>query len=151
MKHRTCEDLRRILTTAAYTKAVQNSLVQATYWHDPMQENTYQEQSTFLANINNEYNVNEDYVENLQKIERFVMVMFSNDSMVTPRESSLFEFYEPGQDRAIMPLKKSRVYTRLGLDKMDRDGKLVFHVCEGNHLQFPKNWFRDYLVPYLKD
>lgn len=147
--HKTCEEMRRILTTAAYTKAVQSSLVQATFWHDPLQEAAYQAGSTFLADINNEVDINSDYVDNLQKVQKFIMVMFSKDSMVAPRESSWFGFYAPGQDQQLLPLNKSRVYTRLGLDKMDQEGKLIFHECDGNHLQFPKNWFRDNVMPYL--
>lgn len=150
IRYKTCEEFRRILTTAAYTKAVQKSLVQATYWHDPMQEEVYQSGSTFLADINNEKEINSEYVENLQKIDKFVMVKFSQDTMVEPRESSWFQFYEPGQDERIVPLNESRVYTRLGLDKMDQEGKLIYHECDGNHLQFPRNWFRDNVMPYLK-
>lgn len=151
MTHKTCEEFRRILSTAAYTKAVQASLVQATYWHDPLQEEAYKAESTFLANINNEEEINEDYVENLQGIEKFVMVKFSNDTMVTPRESSWFQFYSPGQDKNILPLDMSPVFKRLGLDRMHREGKLIFIECDGNHLQFPRNWFQDKMMPYLRD
>lgn len=140
-----------MLTTAAYTKAVQQSLVQATYWHDPLQEEAYQKGSTFLADINNEVAINEDYVQNLQRIKKFVMIKFNNDSMVTPRESSWFQFYVPGQDKSLLALSESRVYSRLGLDRMDEEGKLVFHDCEGNHLQFPRNWFNENILPYLKE
>lgn len=149
MRHKTCEEFRRILTTTAYTTAVQDSLVQATYWHDPLREEEYKAGSTFLADINNELEINEDYVARLQSVRKFVMVMFSNDSMVTPRESSWFQFYAPGQDKTLMALNKSSVYTRLGLDQMNKDGKLIFHECEGNHLQFPKNWFNENVMPYL--
>lgn len=33
---------------------VQNSLVQAQYWHDPLNEDEYKTHSIFLADINNE-------------------------------------------------------------------------------------------------
>lgn len=150
MRHQTCEDFRRIITAAAYTKSVQHSLVQATYWHDPLREDAYKAGSTFLADINNEREINEDYVERLQGIEKFVMVQFANDSMVTPRESSWFQFYQPGQDKMLLELDQSRVYKRLGLDEMDRKGKLIYHQCEGDHLQFPKGWFKANVIPYLK-
>uniref|UniRef100_A0A182QYH0 Palmitoyl-protein thioesterase 1 n=1 Tax=Anopheles farauti TaxID=69004 RepID=A0A182QYH0_9DIPT len=39
---------------------------------------------------------------------------------------------------------------RLGLKKMDELNKIVFLECEGNHLQFTKEWFRKSLFPYLK-
>lgn len=151
MRHQTCEEFRRILTTAAYSKSVQRSLVQATYWHDPMREEEYKAGSTFLADINNEVDVNDDYVQRLQAIDKFVMVKFSNDSMVTPRASSWFQFYAPGQDKQLMKLEESPVYQRLGLDQMEEDGKLVFLECDGNHLQFNNGWFREFMIPFLKD
>lgn len=150
MQHKTCEEFRRIITTAAYSKAVQSSLVQASFWHDPLREEAYKAGSTFLADINNEVAVNQDYIDRLQSVQKFVLVKFSNDSMVTPRESSWFQFYEPGQDSRLLELDQSPVYTRLGLDKMDRDGKLIYHECEGDHLQFPKNWFKTFVIPYLR-
>lgn len=150
MQHRTCEEFRKIITSAAYTPSVQNSLVQATYWHDPMREKKYKSASSFLADINNEVTVNQDYVDRLQRIQKFVMVKFSNDSMVTPRESSWFQFYEPGQDSRLLELSSSAVYTRLGLDKMDKEGKLIYHECDGDHLKFPRNWFKNNIIPYLR-
>lgn len=51
-------------------RRVQDSLVQATYWHDPLHENTYRLKSTFLSDINNEVYVNEGYAENLNKLKK---------------------------------------------------------------------------------
>lgn len=49
---------------------VQQALVQATYWHDPLHESSYRLKSTFLADINNEVYVNEGYAENLNKLKK---------------------------------------------------------------------------------
>lgn len=49
---------------------VQNELVQATYWHDPLHENSYRLKSSFLADINNELYINERYAENLNKLKK---------------------------------------------------------------------------------
>lgn len=38
---------------------------------------------------------------------------------------------------------------QLGLDKMDKDGKLIFLGVEGNHLAISKAWFIKNLVPLL--
>jgi len=38
------------------------------------------------------------------------MVMFTNDTMVIPKESEWFAFYSPGQDKEIMPLEQSVLY-----------------------------------------
>lgn len=41
------------------------------------------------------------------------------------------------------------IYLQLGLDKMQRDGKLVFLGVEGDHLSISKTWFIQNIVPLL--
>lgn len=89
---------------------IQDSFVQAEYWHDPIKESDYIEGSYFLADINNERTINTKYRDNLLRLKNFVMVMFNNDTMVVPKESAWFAFYSPGQDIEIMPLEKSMLY-----------------------------------------
>lgn len=93
-----------------YFRWIQNSLVQAEYWHDPIKESDYIKGSHFLADINNERFINKSYRENLLKLKNFIMVMFTNDTMVIPKESEWFAFYSPGQDKEIMPLEQSVSY-----------------------------------------
>lgn len=93
-----------------YFSWVQDSFVQAEYWHDPINESKYIEGSYFLADINNERVNNTSYRENLLKLKNFVMVMFANDTMVIPKESSWFAFYMPGQDKEILSLDQSVLY-----------------------------------------
>jgi palmitoyl-protein thioesterase len=54
---------------------MQDYLVQATYWHDPLNEDEYRNYSSFLADINNEREINENYVENLKQLKRLVQEM----------------------------------------------------------------------------
>lgn len=51
---------------------VQKRSVQATYWHDPKREDTYRHRSTFLAELNNEVIINQTYVDNLKKLNKWV-------------------------------------------------------------------------------
>lgn len=92
---------------------VQKYLVQATYWHDPLDEALYKNNSIFLSDINNEKKVRKDYIKNLQKLEHFVMVKFDNDTMVQPRESSWFGFYKPGQSKKLQTLQESDIYQKV--------------------------------------
>ena len=55
--HLICDYVRRLLNYGAYTSWIQHMLVQAQYWHDPLDEDTYREKSVFLADINNEKNL----------------------------------------------------------------------------------------------
>jgi len=149
-----CDIVRDLLNYGAYVDFVQNILVQAQYWHDPLHFDTYVEKSQFIAEINNEKAVkNESYAINLSSLENFVMVKHNQDSMVEPRESGHFEFYYPGQADVLQPLRESPIYTedRIGLKALDEAGKLHFLAVEGNHLEFSRDWFiQEIINVYLK-
>ena len=54
---------------------VQDFLVQAQYWHDPLHFDTYVEKSQFIAEVNNEKaEKNASYAINLANLENFVLV-----------------------------------------------------------------------------
>merc|ERR1712142_403684 len=86
---------------------------------------------------------NETYSKNLQQLDNFVMVRFLNDTMVIPQESEWFGFYAPGQDKDVLPLHETQLYTEdwIGLKTMDEAGKLHFLSYEGEHLQFSDELF----------
>ncbi|XP_075460584.1 palmitoyl-protein thioesterase 1 [Ascaphus truei] len=146
-----CDWIRKTLNVGAYTRVVQDHLVQAQYWHDPLQEETYRNSSIFLADINQERSTNESYKRNLLALEKFVMVKFLKDSMVDPADSEWFGFYRPGQGKETITLQESVLYTedRLGLKEMDKAGKLVFLSADGDHLQFTEKWFKEKILPFL--
>ncbi|XP_075051369.1 palmitoyl-protein thioesterase 1 [Mixophyes fleayi] len=146
-----CDWIRETLNVGAYTKAVQEHLVQAEYWHDPLNEEQYRNCSIFLADLNQERSVNETYKRNLQALNKFVMVKFLKDSMVDPADSEWFGFYRPGQSKETVTLQESVLYAedRLGLREMDKSGKLVFLAADGDHLQFSEQWFNDNILPFL--
>ncbi|KAG5880934.1 hypothetical protein JTB14_022310 [Gonioctena quinquepunctata] len=154
LENKICDSVRRLLNHAAYVPAVQKMLVQATYWHDPLNEQTYKDHSTFLADINNERTLDTTYIRNLQSLQNFVMVKFENDSMVVPVESEWFGFYKPGQAIETESLQESDVFVddRLGLQQMSEDKKLHFLSVEGDHLRFQWAWFEENIVkPFLKN
>ncbi|XP_069751800.1 palmitoyl-protein thioesterase 1 isoform X2 [Narcine bancroftii] len=147
-----CDWLREMLNLGAYRSLMQEHLVQAEYWHDPLNEELYRNKSIFLADINQERGVNGSYKENLMKLNKFVMVKFLKDSMVVPVDSEWFGFYKAGQAKDTYTLQESDLYheDRLGLKVMDKAKKLEFLTVEGDHLQFSKEWFITKMIPYLK-
>eukprot|EP01134_Creolimax_fragrantissima_P007733 CFRG7733T1 len=139
-----CEEMKILLGRGAYIPFIQNTLVQAEYWHDPLQEDVYKKSCVFMPEINNELEEkNESYKLNLQSLNKFVMVKFTQDSMVTPPESEWFGFYKPGSDKDILALQDCDLYKKdwLGLKEMDEAGQLVFLSVEGDHLRFSHDWF----------
>ncbi|XP_008329364.1 palmitoyl-protein thioesterase 1 [Cynoglossus semilaevis] len=146
-----CDIIRKALNSGAYTDMVQKHLVQAQYWHDPLNDDLYKKHSLFLADINQERVINETYKKNLQQLEKFVMVKFLQDTVVDPVDTEWFGFLKTGQAKETETLQQSVLYTedRLGLAAMDKAGKLVFLATEGDHLQFTKEWFDKNLLPFL--
>jgi len=144
-----CNIMRELLYLGAYNELVQSILVQAQYWHDPVHADQYIEKSQFIGEINNEGpNKNASYAENLNKLENFVMVMNTEDTTVEPKESAHFEFYVPGQDNEILPLRESQLYLEdwIGLKTMDEAGKLHFYDIPGGHLQLSLEWFKTEII-----
>lgn len=149
-----CELARELLDYGAYIPWIQSFQVQAEYWHDPFNEDLYLNANIFLPDINNAGpSKNPTYRFRMTTLKNFVMVKFEHDTVVQPRESEWFEFYYPGQDVAIQPLRESPLYQGdwIGLKSLDKSGRLHFISTPGNHLQFSDSWFLDTIInPWLK-
>lgn len=148
LEERICDYLRRMFKYGVYLKFVQEKFIQASYWHDPIQEDEYKTGSLFLADINNEIHLNKSYKKNLQRLENMVFVKFENDSLVIPVESEWFGFYASGQATEIETLEESELYKedRLGLKNLMENGRLHFLSLPGNHLRFNDTWFVENIV-----
>jgi palmitoyl-protein thioesterase len=149
-----CNELRRLLSYGAYDPYIQSFVVQAEYWKDPYHLEEYENRSVFLADINNERSdgvKNQTYKENLLKLNNFTMVMFTEDTMVQPKESEWFAFYVADEDNYTIPLQQSPIYIEdwIGLQELDKSNRLQFIPCPGNHLQFTQEWFKEYIFPFL--
>jgi len=148
-----CEYVRKLLNYGAYLSFVQNTLVQAEYWQDPLNYAEYLAKNIFLPDINNQLTTkNPQYKANLLTLNKLALVKFTLDGMVQPRESEWFEFYKPGSDKEIVPLRESPLYKEdwLGLQVLDKGGKLDLIECPGDHLQFTDKWFHENVItPYL--
>ncbi|KAJ1350234.1 Palmitoyl-protein thioesterase 1 [Parelaphostrongylus tenuis] len=138
-----CNAIRKLLDIGAYKDYIQKRVVQAQYWHDPYHEEEYKNDSIFLADINNERAINPDYKKNLLKLKNILLIMFKQDEMVVPKESSWFGFYKEGQLDVILSMNQTRLYKedRIGLKKLYETGRLHFLAVEGNHLKIRRDEF----------
>eukprot|EP00731_Ephydatia_muelleri_P031551 Em0023g58a len=146
-----CDEVRKLLNIGAYEAFVQSFLVQAEYWQDPLNEAEYRQKSVFLADINQENSVNQDYKTRLSQLKNLVLVMFEFDTMVQPKESEWFGFYVEGQDKDVYTLYDSKIWQQdlLGLQALNSTGSLHFLSAPFDHLQFTEEWFIQNLVPYI--
>ncbi|XP_029648481.1 palmitoyl-protein thioesterase 1 [Octopus sinensis] len=148
-----CDMIRKMLNMGAYKSFVQDHVVQAQYWHDPFNESEYKNKSIFLADINLEQRNISTYKENLLKLKNFVLIKFTEDEMVQPRESEWFGFYKPRQDKEIYPMEESPLYKEdlLGLKTLNKTGRLHLLSYPSDHLRFTLSWFNETIVQkYLK-
>jgi len=147
-----CDLVRKLLNFGAYSW-IQNFLVQAEYWHDSINEDAYKSKSVFLADINCEMEKKSIYRDNLLKLANFVLVLFTEDTMVEPKESEWFGFYKKGQAQDLYNFTESPLYTEdwIGLKQLNNDGRLHFLSVEGDHLHFSEEWFITNIInPFLK-
>lgn len=137
----------------AYTEWAQNHIAQATFWHDPINTRNYRNFSTFMADINNELNINQDYIYRLQRLNKFVLVKFLRDKIVQPIETQWFGFYRPGSDTLTQNLTESEIYKsdKLGLRRMMEDKKLIFLQIDDEHLNVSHEWFMENIMPLLRE
>ena len=133
-----CQIWDSTLKSNTWTDFVQSRLVPAQYFRDPEDLTSYLDHSNFLADINNERKFkNATYKENLMKLEKFVMFMFSEDTTVVPKESAYF--YEVNRtSEKITTLRDRALYQEdwLGLKWLDEQDRLEFQIAKGGHMQF---------------
>jgi len=147
-----CSIVEDLLALGAYNSLVQELVVQAQYFHDPLEPTEYLTYNAFLPDINSDININPTYKDNLIHLNNLVLVMFSEDTVVVPKESSWFGFYEDNSVSVMIPYNQTQLYIqdRIGLKSLDVAGKLKFDSCPGNHMQFTLDWFKQHVTdPYL--
>ncbi|KAH8911262.1 alpha/beta-hydrolase [Coniochaeta sp. PMI_546] len=148
-----CKGAMALLRGNTWSSFVQGRLVPAQYYRNPNADEyeKYLEHSNFLADINNERVLkNKTYVENLAKLENFVMYMFEDDTTVIPKESAWFEEVNGTE---VTPLRARKLYREdwIGLRELDRKGGLRFRTTPGEHMQIDeevlKETFKEYYGP----
>ena len=132
-----CHGAQNLLKGNTWAQFVQSRLVPAQYYRNPEDLEPYLENSNFLADINNEREKkNATYVENLKKLERFVMYQFEDDTTAVPKQSSWFAEYNATSEKETK-LQDRKIYKEdwLGLKWLDERGRLFFKKTEGGHMQ----------------
>lgn len=147
-----CQLARRAARGGVYTNWAQTHLIQAQYFRDPANLDAYLETSTFLAPMNNERadERNATYAKNLMTLNNLVLVIFSEDKTVVPKESSWFGSYTTDEDeswwswseKTIVPMRLQPLYMEdwIGLRALDESGKVTLETCEGEHMQIGDCW-----------
>jgi len=136
-----------------YTEFVQKRLAQANYYRDPTDLKTYRKDAHFLPYINNEVpgHQNSSYTQNFKSLEKLVLVMAEDDSMVHPKESEHFGYFKDGSDKELISMKSAPWYTEdwFGLRSLDEAQKIDFYSTPGNHLRFTMDFLQKMVTKYF--
>lgn len=152
-----CSWWKRLLKLGVYSPFVRSQVVQAQYFKDPNNLSAYFQHNQFLLDINNdnpdESKRNSTYFNNLQTLNSFYMYIFEKDTVVVPKESGWFALHDPTTSSKIKYLKDLSLYRedRLGLKKLDEQGKLYFRMLPGEHLKLSNEFIKNELADILRE
>lgn len=153
-----CSIARAIADRAVYSEFVQSRIVQAQYFRDMNRLEEYLEAVKFLTSINNEVEDARDdsYKANLTSLEKLVLILFTEDTTVNPKESAWFGYYADADDQAsgnVTEMRNLPIYKEdwIGLKSLDKAKKIDFLECEGGHMQITEEYLQDLVKKYIGD
>ncbi|CAA7023925.1 unnamed protein product [Microthlaspi erraticum] len=117
----------------------------------------YLEGSKYLPKLNNEIpsQRNATYKDRFTSLQNLVLVMFQDDNVIVPKESSWFGFYRDGaaENEPVLSANQTQLYTEdwIGLKTLVDAGKVKFVSVPGGHDEMADPDVMKYVVPYLQN
>ncbi|XP_017969578.1 PREDICTED: palmitoyl-protein thioesterase 1 isoform X3 [Theobroma cacao] len=150
-----CILLDSLIKSEIYSNYVQEHLAPSGYLKIPTDLTDYLKGCRFLPKLNNELNGtrNSTYKERFASLQNLVLIMFEDDTVLIPKETSWFGYYPDGSFDSVLPAQETKLYKEdwIGLKTLDEAGRVKFINVSGNHLQISKSDMKKYIVPYLED
>merc|ERR1712226_1032414 len=103
-----------------------------------------------LCKLDNESNAAATNKTNFESLNGLMLVMFTEDTMVYPKESEWFQPLDD-KDKEVVALEDSDFYKNddIGLKTLNEAKKVQFISVEGDHLQFSKDDVTNTFIPFL--
>ncbi|CAN4078022.1 unnamed protein product [Withania somnifera] len=138
-----------------YLDYVQTHYAPSGYTKLPNDIDGYLRGCRYLPKLNNEIPnaTNPIYKQRFTSLHNLVLIMFENDGVIVPKESSWFGFYQDGTYSQILPPQQTNLYVEdlFGLKTLDKAGKVNFIKLPGFHLTMDIQQMQQHVVPYLID
>ncbi|XP_044485105.1 palmitoyl-protein thioesterase 1-like [Mangifera indica] len=150
-----CEIAATLIKSEIYSNYVQEHLAPSGYLKLPNEISKYLSNCKFLPKLNNEHpdQRNSTYKERFSSLQNLVLIMFEDDKVLIPKETSWFGFYPDGAFSPVQPPEKTKLYTEdwIGLKRLNESGRVKYVSVAGGHLGISKPDMKKYVVPYLSD
>ncbi|RVW50596.1 Palmitoyl-protein thioesterase 1 [Vitis vinifera] len=144
-----------LIKSQIYSDYVQTHLAPSGYLKLPNDIPKYLEKCRFLPKLNNELpdERNSTYKERFSSLENLVLIMFEQDTVLIPKETSWFGYYPDGAFEPVLPPQQTKLYTEdwIGLKTLDDAGRVKYISVPGNHLGISHSDMKQYVVPYLEE
>lgn len=136
-----------------YSNYVQEHLAPAGYIKIPTDIDSYMKGCKFLPKLNNEYqdHKNANYTKRFASLQNLVLIMFKDDKVLVPKETSLFGFFPDGSWTDVLPVQETALYKEdwIGLRTLDEAGKVQYLNVSGGHLEISTTDMQKFIAPYL--
>ena len=146
-----CEWLCNITAPLAYK--LMDHVAPCGYYKYKFDQETYMKTNVFLKMLNNENEIKDEEVyRRFSSLERVKLIKSKEDSVITPRDSSWFQFYDR-TGREIVPLEQSDFYIEdyIGLRKLNEEGKVTFTEFSEEHVLYNMDEYNREIVEIFKD
>ncbi|KAI5647483.1 hypothetical protein M9H77_33488 [Catharanthus roseus] len=146
-----CILLADIIELLVYSSFIQEHLAPANYIKIPTDIAGYEKGCKFLPKLNNEIHMNETYKKRFESLHNLVLIMFEQDEVLVPRETSLFGYFPDGSWDTVLPVEETKLYKEdwIGLKTLNEAGKVKFVNVTGHHLEISVSDIKKYVLPYL--
>lgn len=151
-----CKGAMAALKGNAFGEWVQDNVIPAQYYREVngttgLGTDKYLEASNFLADVNNEREEkNETYKGRMERLEKFVMYVFEDDTTVIPKESGWFAEVNATSGK-VTELRDRKMYKEdwLGLKALDQRGGLVFRTAKGGHMRLTEEVLEEVMIDFF--
>lgn len=148
-----CDWINRLVSKIIYTDVVVANLGPASYYKYKYNYALFLKKNKFLRDLNNEGEIkNALYKERFSNLEKVMLIRGKQDSVITPSDSSWFEFYDEKGDK-IVSLQESKFYIDdyIGLRKLAEEGRVQFVEFEGEHVIYNQTEYELYMRDFFAD
>lgn len=149
-----CRFADELIKSEIYSDYVQGHLAPSGYLKLPNSIPKYLEKCKFLPKLNNELPQarNSTYKERFSSLQNLVLIMFEHDTVLVPKETSLFGYYSDGNFNSTIPAQQTKLYIEdwIGLKTLDEAGRVKYISVPGDHVKISNSDMKKYVIPYLQ-
>jgi palmitoyl-protein thioesterase len=133
----------------AYDDDHQENFAWASYWKDPAHYQQYLDQSTWLAEANNEVNYSEARRQSMLDLNGALFIKWDAETTISPAESSWWGGYDKNFN--VIDRFHDDVYLEdlVGIKTLEEEGRALFISIPGKHMEYTFTQIDEIIIPFI--